>query len=105
MIEEIYQHAAECAPLECCGLIIEDGNNKRYIPMENISEKENYFQMDELAFASFQAIFKILYVVHSHYEQKSCPSDLDKTNCNNLGIPYFIISYPDKEYTILQPNE
>lgn len=104
MIEQIYEHAAECAPLECCGLIVKDGNNKRYIPMENISEKENYFEMDELAFASFQAIFKILYVVHSHYDQDCYPSEHDKNNCKALGIPYLIVSYPDKKEFIYDPR-
>ena len=104
MIEEIYQHAAECAPLECCGLIIEDGNNKRYIPMENISENENEFEMNPLAFATIQAISKILYVVHSHYDEDCRPSEHDINNCNEIGIPYFIVSYPDKDYTILEPK-
>lgn len=72
--------------------------------MENISEKENYFQMDELAFASFQAIFKILYVVHSHYKQDCYPSEHDKNNCKALGIPYLIVSYPDKKEFIYDPR-
>lgn len=105
MMDEIFEHAAECAPRECCGLIVQDGNNKRYIRMKNISENENEFKMDELAFASAQSILKILYIVHSHYEEDSRPSEHDIINCNTIGIPYFIVSYPDKEYTILEPNE
>lgn len=104
MIDSIFEHAAECAPRECCGLVIQDGNNKRYIPMENISENENEFEMNPLAFATIQAISKILYVVHSHYDEDCRPSEHDINNCNEIGIPYFIVSYPDKDYTILEPK-
>ena len=105
MIESIFEHAAECAPRECCGLVIEDGNDKRYIRMENISENEKSFEMNPLAFASIQAISKILYIVHSHYGEDSRPSEHDINNCNTVGIPYFIVSYPNKDYTILEPND
>ena len=104
MIDSIFEHAAQCAPRECCGLVIQDGNNKRYIPMENISENENEFEMNPLAFATIQAISKILYVVHSHYDEDCRPSEHDINNCNEIGIPYFIVSYPDKDYTILEPK-
>ena len=104
MIDDIFKHAAECAPNECCGLVIQDGNDKRYIPMENISENKNEFEMDALTFATYQAISKILYVVHSHYDEDCHPSDHDINNCNAVGIPYFIVSYPDKDYTILEPK-
>jgi len=104
MIDDIFEHAAECAPRECCGLVIQDGNDKRYIRMENISENENEFEMDALTFASYQAISKILYVVHSHYDEDCRPSEHDINNCNAVGIPYFIVSYPDKDYTILEPK-
>ena len=104
MIDDIFKHAAECAPRECCGLVIQDGNDKRYIPMENISKNKNQFEMDALTFASYQAISKILYVVHSHYDEDCRPSEHDINNCNAVGIPYFIVSYPDKDYTILEPK-
>jgi len=104
MIDSIFEHAAECAPRECCGLVIQDGNKKRYIPMENISENEDEFEMNPLAFATIQAISKILYVVHSHYDEDCRPSEHDINNCNEIGIPYFIVSYPDKDYTILEPK-
>ena len=105
MIDDIFEHAAEEAPRECCGLIIQDGNDKRYIRMKNISENENSFEMDGVAFAPYQLISKILYVVHSHYGEDCRPSQHDIDNCNNLGIPYFIVSYPEKEHYILEPND
>ena len=36
MMQDIFKHAEQEAPRECCGLVIEDGDNKKYIRMENI---------------------------------------------------------------------
>tara|TARA_B100000085_G_scaffold107583_1_gene98113 strand:- start:63 stop:374 length:312 start_codon:yes stop_codon:yes gene_type:complete len=103
MMEEIYEHAGREAPRECCGLIIQDGNNEKYIPLENISKNEKEFEMDAKTFASYQLNSKIKYVVHSHYYSNSAPSEVDKIQCREVGIPYLIVSYPEKEYTIIQP--
>ena len=104
MIEQIFEHAAKEAPRECCGLVIEDGDNKKYIRMENISPQEDEFMMDAKTFVRYQLTSKIKYVVHSHYDQKCSPSELDINNCNSVGIPYLIVSYPDKEFCIVEPK-
>ena len=103
MMEEIYLHASKEAPRECCGLVIQDGNNEKYIPLENISPKEDEFEMDGKTFVQYLLKSKIKYVVHSHYGQDCQPSEADRIQCREVGIPYLIVSYPDKEYTILQP--
>ncbi len=102
-MEEIYKHAGEEAPRECCGLVIQDGYNEKYIPLENISREKDEFEMDSKTFVQYQLNSKIKYVVHSHYDSKSTPSEDDKIQCREVGIPYLIVSYPEKEYTIIQP--
>ncbi len=102
-MDEIYAHAGREAPRECCGLVIQDGNNEKYIPLENISENENDFKIDPKTFVKYQLISKIKYVVHSHYNQDCRPSEVDKKQCREVGIPYLIVSYPDKQYEIYQP--
>ena len=74
MMEDIYKHAAKEAPRECCGLVIEENNNEKYIPFENISTNKNEFMMDAKTFVKYQLISKIKYVVHSHYGQDCQPS-------------------------------
>tara|TARA_Y100000114_G_scaffold151627_1_gene168669 strand:- start:311 stop:622 length:312 start_codon:yes stop_codon:yes gene_type:complete len=103
MMQDIFKHAEQEAPRECCGLVIEDNNNEKYIPLENISTNKNEFMMDAKTFVKYQLISKIKYVVHSHYGQDCQPSEADIIQCREVGIPYLIVSYPDKEYTILQP--
>ena len=102
-MDEIYAHAGREAPRECCGLVVQDGNNEKYIPLENISENENDFKIDPKTFVKYQLISKIKYVVHSHYNQDCRPSEVDKKQCREVGIPYLIVSYPDKQYEIYQP--
>tara|TARA_R100000353_G_C6370505_1_gene158840 strand:+ start:206 stop:517 length:312 start_codon:yes stop_codon:yes gene_type:complete len=103
MMQDIFKHAEQEAPGECCGLVIEENNNEKYIPLENISTEKDEFRMDGKTFVKYQLISKIKYVVHSHYGQDCQPSEADIIQCREVGIPYLIVSYPDKEYTILQP--
>ena len=103
MMQDIFKHAEQEAPRECCGLVIEENNNEKYIPFENISTNKNEFMMDAKTFVKYQLTSKIKYVVHSHYGQDCQPSEADIIQCREVGIPYLIVSYPDKEYTILQP--
>ena len=103
MMDEIYAHAGREAPRECCGLVIQDGNNEKYIPLENISTEKDEFEIDGKTFLSYQLNSKIKYVVHSHYYSNSAPSEVDKIQCREVGIPYLIVSYPEKDYTIIQP--
>jgi len=103
MMEEIYTHAGKEAPRECCGLVVQDGNNEKYIPLENISTEKNEFKIDPKTFVLYQLKSKIKYVVHSHYNSDCRPSEADKQQCREVGIPYLIVSYPEKDYTIIQP--
>ena len=103
MMQDIFKHAEQEAPRECCGLVIEENNNEKYIPLKNISTEKDEFRMDGKTFVKYQLISKIKYVVHSHYGQDCQPSDADIIQCREVGIPYLIVSYPDKDYTIIQP--
>ena len=103
MIQDIFKHAEQEAPRECCGLVIEENDNEKYIPLENISTEKDEFRMDAKTFVQYLLKSKIKYVVHSHYGQDCQPSKADIRQCREVGIPYLIFSSPDKEYTILQP--
>ena len=101
--EEMVAHAAKEAPREMCGLIIEENNEEKWIPCENKSPFENQFEIDPKVLSKYQLISKIKYIVHSHYNQDCRPSKVDKIQCREVGIPYLIVSYPDKQYEIYQP--
>ena len=103
MMQDIFKHAEQEAPRECCGLVIEENDNEKYSPLENLSTEKDEFEMEGETFVRYLLKSKIKYVVHSHYDEDCSPSEQDIIQCREVGIPYLIVSYPDKEYTILQP--
>lgn len=104
-MEEIFEAAEKAAPEEMCGLIIQQGDTKKFIFCENLAEdKLNTFKIAPELLVKYQLISKILYVVHSHYMEDCKPSQHDKDHAKALGIPYMIVSYPDKEIEIYDPR-
>ena len=76
----------------------------KFIPLENISKEKDHFTIDPKEFVKYSMISKILYVVHSHYMQDCKPSEHDKNNSKAIGIPYLIVSYPEKKEYIYDPS-
>jgi|TARA_R110002153_G_scaffold192296_2_gene345564 proteasome lid subunit RPN8/RPN11 len=103
-IEEIFSYAEKEAPREMCGLIIQENNEEKWIPCENKFLGENQFEFDAKVFAQYQLFSKILYVVHSHYMQDCKPSQHDKNVAKSLGIPFLIVSYPEKGVEVYDPR-
>lgn len=103
LLKEIYLEAEKAAPKEMCGFIIQQNNKTKWILCENKSENKNEFKIDGHAFVKYQLTSKILYVVHSHYMEDCKPSQHDINGCNEVDIPYLIVSYPQKEHYILEP--
>lgn len=105
MMNLIYKAAEQKAPEEMCGLVLEENGIEKFIQVKNIAEnKKSHFKIDPITLVSYQLKSKIKYIVHSHYDQKCSPSDHDINNCNSMGIPYLIVSYPNKEFCIVEPK-
>ena len=104
-LNEMYQAAKESAPREMCGLVVQQNDIEKWILCQNISEDKDDFEIDAKVFVQYQLTSKILYVVHSHYNQKNLKASIyDVNNCNAVNIPYLIIGYPQKEYIIVEPK-
>ena len=104
-LDEMYEAAKKAAPREMCGLVIQQNDVEKWILCQNISEDKDDFEIDQKVFVQYQLTSKILYVVHSHYNQKNLKASIyDVNNCNAVNIPYLIIGYPQKEYIILEPK-
>ena len=105
MMDLIYKAAEKRAPEEMCGFVLDENGVEKFIEVKNIAEnKKLHFKIDPITLVSYQLKSKIKYVVHSHYDQKCYPSQHDIDNCNSVGIPYLIVSYPDKEFCIVEPK-
>jgi len=104
-LNEMYQAAKESAPREMCGLVVQQNDIEKWILCQNISEDKDDFEIDAKVFVQYQLTSKILYVVHSHYNQKNLKASIyDVNNCNAVNIPYLIVGYPQKEYIIIEPK-
>ena len=92
------------APREGCGFVVENEDEIKFISVENKSKDENSFYIDPKEYVRHSIISKILYVVHSHYNQNCRPSEHDKNMSKVLGVPYLIVSIPERGEYIYDPS-
>ena len=104
MIEEIQRHFEAEYPREACGVIGVVKGKKRYYPCENVAEDDNDFIMSSTDYMKHKRSMDIIGIVHNHPDADNRASEGDIDNCNALGIPYYIFSYPDMELNILEPE-
>lgn len=104
MIEEIQKHFEAEYPREACGVIGVVKGKKRYYPCENVAEDDSDFIMSSTDYMKHKRSMDIIGIVHNHPDADNTPSEGDIDNCNALGIPYYIFSYPDMELNILEPK-
>jgi len=105
MIEQIKEHFESEYPKEGCGIIGIVKGKKQWFPCENIAENNDDFIMSSEDWFKVKKHADILAIVHNHTNNDNTPSENDINNCNALGIPYYIFSYPDLELNIVEPKE
>ncbi len=104
MIDEIQQHFEEVYPREGCGIIGIVKGKKEWFPCKNIAEDEKDFIMCSSDYMNVKRRADIFAIVHNHPDASNEASEGDINNCNALGIPYYIFSYPEMELNILEPR-
>lgn len=92
-------HAAECKPLEACG-VIADG---KYWPLENKATEHDTFVMDRAGYCRVSSAHEIQAIVHSHVYLPPSPSDGDRAMCEKLGLPWVIVSWPLGTHRVIEP--
>ncbi|MCS5452491.1 C40 family peptidase [Enterobacter huaxiensis] len=108
IIEEIFSHAKEEFPRECCGLIIQNNKNLRYIRCKNVAESpDEDFEIDPHEYVLAESFGEIIRVVHSHCGDNvtTKPSAADIACCNESGIPWIIVSLPEGDYREIMPEK
>jgi proteasome lid subunit RPN8/RPN11 len=107
LLKYVIEHAKNEYPKECCGYIAADKDGEfRYIPCKNIAEDpEKDFRIDPVDYMN--VVFEYsspTMLVHSHPDGEAKPSGNDVVGCNSNAIPWFILSYPDKDSCIVMPK-
>ena len=104
LLPKIYKHLEKESPREACGLITLNDTEAEWVPIKNISENADNFQMDTKEYIQAALENKIIGVLHSHIDSSAEPSDFDRKQCNGLNLDYYIISLPSKELYHLKPR-
>ena len=89
--QAILQHAADCAPKECCGLLVADGRKQIYLPFENHAENSAecfVIMADDWMAADRQG--EIMAVVHSHPGGSVYLSGADREFQVVTGLPWLL---------------
>ena len=91
LLPKIYKHLEKESPREACGLITLNDTEAEWVPIKNISENADNFQMDTKEYIQTALKNKIIGVLHSHIDISAEPSDFDKKQCNGLNLDYYKI--------------
>lgn len=105
LLEQIRRHAAAEYPRECCGLVVQFGRGQAYVPCRNVSpEPGDRFELHPEDYAAAEDAGEILAVVHSHPDATSWPSAWDRASCDHSGLPWYILSWPEGDLRLLEPQ-
>lgn len=100
-----YAWTKTCMPLEGCGLFAGDD----FYPVKNAVDKPDFFIMDPKAYLEASQLIKskgekVDAVVHSHVYLPPLASENDRTSCEQIKLPYVILSVPSETYTVIEPS-
>ena len=104
---EIMKHAEDDYPNECCGLVTQKGRVQRYHRIKNVHPAPTLkFEMDAVEYDDVNENNTVIAVVHSHTGEgaTTMPSAHDTCICNEMMIPWVIVSIPEGDMRILQPD-
>jgi proteasome lid subunit RPN8/RPN11 len=104
MIEDIREHFEKEYPREGCGVIGIVKGKKRFFPCRNVAVDEDDFVMSSEDYMHLKQRVDIFAIVHSHPDASNEASENDINNCDALGIPYYIFSYPEMDLNIVEPK-
>lgn len=99
-IDMAYAHADFSQPRESCG-VIADG---AYVPMVNQAQEMDTFAMDMAAYRRLASTRNIEAIVHSHVNLPPLASEADRTACEATALPWVILSWPGKQFSVIEPN-
>lgn len=105
--EDIFSHAKECYPRECCGVVALVDGKQRYVRCRNDAIGDqglDRFVMNEQDYMSAEDLGEVIAVVHSHPNASANPSDADISMCNRSGIAWVIIGVPSGVIRVIEPK-
>jgi len=103
--QAIFDHAKRDYPAECCGVVILKDKKEHYRPCRNLSQTPSEkFILAPKDFAQAEEEGFITAIVHSHPDATSRPSKLDEAMCDDSGVPWVIVSWPEGDLRMIYPR-
>jgi len=103
--QAIFDHAKRDYPAECCGVVILKDQKEHYRPCRNLSQTPSeQFVLAPKDFAQAEEEGFITAIVHSHPDATSRPSKLDEAMCDDSGVPWVIVSWPEGDLRMIYPR-
>ena len=89
---------------ECCGVLYRAENSVKYASCRNIASSSTEFVLHPLDYARIEDAGDILGIVHSHINDSPEPSTFDREEAEKSGLPWHIVSLPDKTFYSFKPD-
>lgn len=103
-LQAFTQHAEECFPRECCGLLVTTQSGEVYVKCENKAETPDaHFLISPADYLVAEQLGQITAVCHSHPNTSPNPSDADKSACEASGLTWHILSFPGLGLRTFEP--
>lgn len=91
-------------PAEACGLIIIERGREVFVPCQNRADGNEHFIIAAEDYAAAEDRGEIVGVFHSHPDASPLPSEADLVSCEKTGVPWWIVSVPDRQWHRFEPN-
>ena len=105
---DAFDHAKECQPKECCGILAKNKGQLEYWKCNNVAKNnpEYSFVIEPLDWAECEDnVDEILGIVHSHPEGEFNFSENDIASCNYLDVPLYLVEPSTQSIIHIKPQE
>ena len=108
LVKEVYAHAEQEQPHECCGLAVVVKGKLQYVRCRNVAQStenvKDWFQISPEDWAAAEDKGEIVGVCHSHVYAAPTPSEADRVSCERSGVPWLIVNWPVGSYMQVDPE-
>lgn len=99
-------YSREYFNVECCILIGINEKSKycAQVVANRSPQPMEFFIIDPLDYLNFELNHKVLFIFHSHPHTESSFSEIDKSNCEAICIPFLMYSVQDDKFSLYVPQ-
>ena len=103
---EALRHAEWTSPEECCGFLIREDGEARYVPAKNVATSPcRDFEIDAPDWIKAEKRGEIIAIIHSHPWTPPVASEHDRFASDKLGLPYWIVHPSSGRWGYYEPTK